>query len=549
MGGVVGAVFGTGGRPTAQQDNRLTGLQVQKTGNGVTIPVVLGTSKVSPVLIWSGNFIATPHQSGGGGGKGGGGNAGATTTYTYTSGVILALCHGQIQSIGVIWRDKSRYAALYYPPVVRQVRNASYAVPGGVNVGINVGMPVVADYGVRYYQGRGQPFFSKVAGIPTVRETYSLAGTTFTVRSSVARTVLLNYDYLQSGYTVPPTGQLGLQLFAGAPGQAGWGWLQTAFPSQYSNYSGVAYLAGANYALSGGAMLGNHTVEVSGLGWLADGKGIQPKEFLTLFVANRDYGAGFAKFDANWLYFWGIYCFASGTFLSATYDTQRPAHEYLTQLARITNSELVWGADSAGVWGVRFVPRCDIAITGNGVKYTPNLTIAYALTDDDYLAMPKLLARKRASDAYNHVTVEYMERGLDYSVSVVDVRNQAGIDRFGMKSAPTIVVHEVHDRYIAERIAHDEMAKHTQQLNHFAVTVSAKYARLELMDIVAITDVRLGLSAAPMRVIEISDGVDSQLDIVLEQMAGGLNYTPASGAEAAGNSINSAVRPAPLKWR
>ena len=89
------------------------GLTVQTSAYGKVIPVVFGTMKLSPNMLWYGDFIATPQSSsgqggkggvaGGGGGKGGGGGQG----YLYQTSIQLGLCEGPIEAVGTVYKDKN----------------------------------------------------------------------------------------------------------------------------------------------------------------------------------------------------------------------------------------------------------------------------------------------------------------------------------------------------------------------------------------------------------------------------------------------------------
>jgi len=91
----------------------VSGIQLQSSAQGLPIPLVFGTTKIAPNLIWYGDFLATAQQSsagaggkggvgGGGGGKGGGGS----TQYVYQAAFAFALCDGPIQAIGNLYVNK-----------------------------------------------------------------------------------------------------------------------------------------------------------------------------------------------------------------------------------------------------------------------------------------------------------------------------------------------------------------------------------------------------------------------------------------------------------
>lgn len=85
-------------------------LRIQTSTNGMAIPVVFGTNRITGNLMWVDEwwYTTTQNQQGG---KGGGGGGGSYTTIDYKLSFIMALCEGQIAGIGQCWADKSIYTS------------------------------------------------------------------------------------------------------------------------------------------------------------------------------------------------------------------------------------------------------------------------------------------------------------------------------------------------------------------------------------------------------------------------------------------------------
>lgn len=97
----------------SNSEQRILSLQVQQSSQGLTLPVVYGRARVAGNLIWYGDFTTietktTTRQ----GGKGGGGVKQEDISYTYEAAVMMALCEGEIQGVGRIWRDKEKFESL-----------------------------------------------------------------------------------------------------------------------------------------------------------------------------------------------------------------------------------------------------------------------------------------------------------------------------------------------------------------------------------------------------------------------------------------------------
>ena len=94
-------------------EERILSLQVQRSSQGLTLPVIYGRTRVAGNLIWYGDFITIEHKTTTQqGGKGGGGVTQEDIKYTYEAAVMLALCEGEISGVGRIWRDKEKFDSL-----------------------------------------------------------------------------------------------------------------------------------------------------------------------------------------------------------------------------------------------------------------------------------------------------------------------------------------------------------------------------------------------------------------------------------------------------
>ncbi|MFH3675892.1 hypothetical protein WAH59_22260, partial [Acinetobacter baumannii] len=74
------------------------------------------------------------------------------------------------------------------------------------------------------------------------------------------------------------------------------------------------------------------------------------------------------------------YCTATGLFISPALTEQRAAHEIINEIVESVNCAIVPSPD-----GLKIRSYGDTAVSGNGVTFTPDLTPAYHLTDDDFI--------------------------------------------------------------------------------------------------------------------------------------------------------------------
>ncbi len=102
----MGFLFGS--VKTTIRANKISNFTVSTAEYGSTVPEILGTTRISPNVIYYDDFTAHEHRETQRSGKGGGAKT-TTISYTYTVAVILALCEGQVSGIGKMWKDKTVY--------------------------------------------------------------------------------------------------------------------------------------------------------------------------------------------------------------------------------------------------------------------------------------------------------------------------------------------------------------------------------------------------------------------------------------------------------
>ena len=96
------------GHNTTIRENQISDFTVSTAQYGASVCEILGTTRISPNVIYWDDFTAHEHKSSQRAGKGGRSKT-TTITYTYTVAVILALCEGQIAGIGKMWKGKNVY--------------------------------------------------------------------------------------------------------------------------------------------------------------------------------------------------------------------------------------------------------------------------------------------------------------------------------------------------------------------------------------------------------------------------------------------------------
>lgn len=333
--------------------------------------------------------------------------------------------------------------------------------------------------------------------------------------------------------------QLGLSVALGHIGQSPWSHLSNNHPSQAVGYSSTAYLSSAAFSLTNNAQVQNHSFELDGK--LQFGSGIvdaNPRDVIYDLLTNVSYGANFPTSSIGDLSVYSNYCQAMGLFISPAFTEQEQACDNLRMIASLTNSAYVWSEGK-----LKLVPYGDEAITGNGATYTPNLTPVYDLTDDDFIVGssedPVNCTRSTPADAFNQVQVEYLNRDNAYNIEISEAKDQANIEEYGLRPQDPVKMHGICDPDVARHVAQLLLQRSLYVRNKYEFKLGWKYALLEPMDLVTLTDPGLGLSKSPVRITGIEEDEDGLLSVQAEDypfgVASATLYPSQSGSGYAAN--------------
>jgi hypothetical protein len=314
-----------------------------------------------------------------------------------------------------------------------------------------------------------------------------------------------------------PLGKLALSFASGQAGQGAWSHLSTNHPSEAIGYSQTAYVYGANYQLTNNAEIHNHSFELDGK--LQYGNGVvdaNPADVVNDLLTSVQYGASFPPARMASMASYSAYCRAMSLFISPAFTEQQEAREHLRMLTALSNSACVWSEGQ-----LKLVPYGDEAISGNGATFTPNLTPLYDLTDDDYIVSggaedPVRCERKTTADAFNQVQVEYLNRANAYNVEIVEAKDQSNIEQYGLRPQEPVKMHGICDPAVARRVAQLLLQRALYVRNEYEFRLGWKFALLEPMDLVTLTDPGLGLAKTPVRVTSIEEDEDGLLTVRAE---------------------------------
>lgn len=326
-------------------------------------------------------------------------------------------------------------------------------------------------------------------------------------------------NYLTDGN---PIQVLNLALFTGLEGQDPWEYLQTNFPSQAIGYSGLAYLASTRMDLGFSGALNNYGFEILGL--FPFGGGIIDaalSDIIPHFLSDPFVGAGFPAGAIGDLSELRNYTIANNIFVSVVVDSQRSASDWLGDWLKIANCEAVW---SNGV--LKFRSYGDKTAVGNGVTFTPTTSPVYDLDDDDFIGDPEQalvsIDRPTIRDAYNSVTVEWVNRGNNYSAEPVEERDDWSISQYGLRPAQSQQLHGITTPSVAQMVANTQLQRSVYIRNMYKFKLSAvKYQLLEPMDMVTLSEPEMGLVRTPVRIKSITENDNLELELECEEFPWG----------------------------
>ena len=521
--------------------NRLGGIRVQTSLQGVPIPIVYGRTRIAPNLVWYGNFFWKPVNSGkkGTGGSGSGKKGGGE--YDYGAAVILGLCQGTIRSIGTVWNTQGNLPT--------QETTETYIVPGGGGSYTATQEPTyLQDNGVTRgdaysvtandYGSPGSITLTGTQQTPMVYGSvsaghYTRSGThnaTYNFSAADAgKTMSITYSYsppfTSGGIPQDPITSVGFTLFEGAQGQTPWSYLTSNFPSQAIGYTTLAYLATPVLDLGMAGVLPNFNFEVYGLLPFAGGPGdCNPSDVLNDIFTNSLYGCGVVAGELGDWSGYSSYCVANGFFISPALDQERTAADWIKDILEATNSEIV---ESGGL--LKIIPYGDTTIVGNGATFTPATQPIYDLTADSFIRSgstpPIEVTRPSVQDAYNSVRIEYVDRGNSYNPSMVEAQDLNAINTYKYRPEPTRQYHMFTLPTPASLCAATALARLVYIRNQYKFKLPQSYILLDPMDLVTVPAALLGMSASlpsvPIRILTIDEQEDRTLDVTAEEFPWG----------------------------
>lgn len=307
-----------------------------------------------------------------------------------------------------------------------------------------------------------------------------------------------------------------------------WPYVQGKHPEKALTYNGLAYMAGV-IDLGDSGSLPNYNFEVCGkLLGSGDGVDANPADVIR-YILDK---IGLKEVEIDGLEEYRRYCNAADLLVSSPMEDNgaKSAHDIINELAILTNTYMFWSNDR-----FKIAIKEDRAING----WQPNRKILYDLTADDFLPQNGALVtcqRKDSSEIFNRFPVEFVSRKNSYEKEIVAYELSEDIADYGLRQASTTSAHWFYTKERAVKLA-ERLARDAQYgRNKFTFKLDWAFCRLEVGDLVTLTDKALGLSKEPVMIDSVTEGTDGTMTITAISR-------PPMDAHAAAYDVHETDRP------
>ena len=320
--------------------------------------------------------------------------------------------------------------------------------------------------------------------------------------------------------------------FLGTGDQTAWWYLTTMHPDEALNYRYLAYLASGSLDLGNMNTLPQMWFEV--VGFLADTGVITgtagPAEVVYDFLTNTRYGCGFpaSKIDTTSLFSsansFKNYCGVNGIGFAMAIRDSKPARQHLDDWLQATNTAAVWSDGT-----LKFIPYGDLYMHRDTYTYTPDATVQYELTEEDFLFSsgeePVVVQRADPYDCYNNVKLKVTDSSNNYNPSVCETKDQASIELVGLRTMAQIDASFIATPTAGMMSASLVMNRQLYPRSTYMFRLSWAYARLEPLDLVSLTMPSMGLDKLPVRIIEIQEDDAGLMQVTAEEYLAGSQWS------------------------
>lgn len=315
-----------------------------------------------------------------------------------------------------------------------------------------------------------------------------------------------------------PNEKIQMTLFKGSENQQPWAYTQGKHPEKALPYKGLAYVAGVVDLGDSGAFP-SYNFEVKGkLLDTGDGIDVNPADYIR-YVLDK---AGLKDVEIQGLDNYRQYCREADILISTPPDEKtKTARDIVNEIAQLTNAYVFWSNDQ-----FKIVPLADRP-AGN---WKPNKQIIYDLTSDDFIPQSEgelvRYERKDGSENYNQFPVEFINRSNGYEKETVTYQFTDDIKKYGSRQAGVFSANYIYTKERAVKIAEQIARNNFYGRNRYTFKLDWCFCRLEVGDLVTLTDEYSGMEKQVAVISEVTEDQDGLLLFRAISMPDG-DYEPA----------------------
>ena len=310
-----------------------------------------------------------------------------------------------------------------------------------------------------------------------------------------------------------PADDIQLTLFDGKENQQPWAYTQGKHPEKALPYPGLAYMAGVIDLGDSGSMP-SYNFEVKGrLLETGDGIDVNPADYIR-YVLDK---IGKKDMQIIGLDNYRKYCKEADLLISSPPDEDaKAAREVVNEIAKLTNAYVFWSNDK-----LKIVPLADRPV-GN---WAPDKTGITDLTADDFLPQSGgalvTYKRKDSSAIYNQFPVEFINRTNGYEKESVSYEFTEDIKNYGVRAASVTNAHYIYTKERAVKIAEQLARNNKYERTQYTFKLDWSLCRLEVGDLVRLTDENSGIFEQVAVINGITEGTDGCLTVTAISRAPG----------------------------
>lgn len=310
-----------------------------------------------------------------------------------------------------------------------------------------------------------------------------------------------------------PADDIQLTLFDGKENQQPWAYTQGKHPDKALPYPGLAYMAGVIDLGDSGSMP-SYNFEVKGrLLETGDGVDVNPADYIR-YVLDK---IGKKDMQIIGLDNYRKYCKEADLLISSPPDEDaKAAREVVNEIAKLTNVYVFWSNDK-----LKIVPLADRPVG----SWAPDKTGIIDLTADDFLPQSGgalvTYKRKDSSAIYNQFPVEFINRANGYEKESVSYEFTEDIKNYGVRAASVTNAHYIYTKERAVKIAEQLARNNKYERTQYTFKLDWSLCRLEVGDLVRLTDENSGIYEQVAVINGITEGTDGCLTVTAISRAPG----------------------------